>query len=152
MSDLLVKLYELPERTSVANVRLRRAFAAEKTVLSDWIAAQFSRGWADESESAFARLPVSCFLALTENGIAGFACYDATARAFFGPAGVTESERGRGIGTALLLITLHDMRANGYAYAIIGAAGAVDFYKRAVNASEIEGSAPGFYTGLLKEQ
>lgn len=152
MSDLLVKLYELPERTSVENVRLRRAFAAEKTIVADWIAQQFSRGWADECEAAFARSPISCFIALNDDQLVGFACYDATARGFFGPAGVTESARGRGIGKALLLAALHDMRANGYAYAIVGAAGSVEFYKRTVNATEIGGSVPGFYRGLLKER
>ena len=46
-----------------------------------------------------------------------------TAKAFFGPTGVDETYRGKGIGKALLLVCLHDMYAQGYAYGIIGDAG-----------------------------
>lgn len=148
--DLLVKLYELPAKATVDGVRLRRAFSAEKTIVAEWVAQKFSRGWADECQAAFARAPVSCFVAVGDEELLGFACYDATARGFFGPAGVLESARKRGIGRALLLCALHDMRANGYAYAIIGATGATDFYKRSIGAIEIAGSSPGFYAGLLR--
>lgn len=148
--DLLVKLYELPAGRAVENVRLRRAFAAEKTIVANWIAEHFSRGWADECQAAFERLPVSCFVASRDQELLGFACYDATARGFFGPAGIIEWARGRGIGRALLLFALHDMRATGYAYAVIGAAGSAEFYKRSVQATEITGSSPGFYSGLLR--
>ena len=50
----------------------------------------------------------------------GFACYDTTHKNFFGPTGVDAAKRGQGIGTALLLATLHAMREAGYMYAIIG--------------------------------
>jgi len=79
----------------------------------------------------------------------GFACYEATCRNFFGPELVHPERRQRGIGRALLLSALHAMRAEGYAYAIIGWASSVDFYRRAVGAFEIEGSEPGIYPPLL---
>ena len=65
-------------------------------------------------------------IAVRESGddqkeIVGFACYDATCMNFFGPTGVKESERGKGVGKALLLAALHAMKEQGYAYAIIGA-------------------------------
>src|SRR5947209_4013190 len=127
LMDLLVKLYELPAISAAADVAVRRAFAAEKTIVTDWIAQHFSRGWADECETAFTHLPVACFVATdapavasavvgeeggencaeesahdsTQDQLVGFACYNATARAFFGPAGVAESARGRGTGRAL---------------------------------------------------
>jgi len=66
----------------------------------------------------------------------GFACYEATCRNFFGPELVHPERRQRGIGRALLLSALHAMRAEGYAYAIIGWASSVDFYRRAVGAFE----------------
>ncbi len=56
-------------------------------------------------------------------------------KGFFGPTGVDESARGKGIGHALLLKTLLDMRDQGYGYAIIGGAGPVDFYQRSVGAT-----------------
>jgi hypothetical protein len=55
-----------------------------------------------------------------------------------------------GIGTALLLLTLDAMAAEGYAYAIIGAAGPADFYARAVGAVPIAGSTPVIYPNLLR--
>lgn len=152
MPDLLVRLYDLPalEPQPATEPIVRRAFAAEKRLLSAWIATHFSDGWAGEAESAFARQPLSAFLAVRDNQILGFACYDATARGFFGPTGVAAEHRGNGLGRALLLHTLYDMRAAGYAYAIIGAAGQPDFYRKAVNAIEIPESTPGFYRGLIR--
>ena len=77
--------------------------------------------------------------------LCGVACYDAACRNFFGPELVAPDRRGRGIGRALLLSALHAMRADGYAYAIIGWAASVDFYQRAVGAVVIDGSTPGIY-------
>ena len=151
--DLLVKLYALPAPdavTGAADYEVRRAFAAEKGLVRRWIAQRFGDRWASESEAAFARLPISCFVAVAEDQIAGFACYDATTRGFFGPVGVAEEQRRRGIGRALLLATLRDMASHGYAYAIIGAAGSAGFYVRELGAIEIPNSAPGFYRGMLR--
>jgi GNAT superfamily N-acetyltransferase len=153
MSDLLVKLYSLPPTpTGSSGIEVRRAFAAERRLVSDWIAKQFGPGWASECEAAFARLPVACFLALRDRELLGFACYDATARGFFGPTGVSEAERNHGIGTALLSAALHDMAAQGYAYAIIGAVDSMEFYRKHAGAMEIPDSAPGFYRGMLKQE
>lgn len=153
MADLLVRLYDLAaSETDRAQCDVRRAFAAEKRLLLDWVADRFSSAWAAETEAAFARLPVSVFIAVRDEEILGFACYDATARGFFGPTGVASNQRGHGIGRTLLLQTLHDMRAAGYAYAIIGAAGNPEFYRKAVAAIEIPESTPGFYRGLLRKR
>jgi hypothetical protein len=56
-----------------------------------------------------------------------------------------------GIGSALLLATLHDMRSKGYGYAIVGNADNIGFYQ-AVGAVEIEDSTPGFYSGMLRNR
>jgi GNAT superfamily N-acetyltransferase len=152
MPDLLVKLYALPPPISSLSsaVEIRRGFAAEKRLVCDWAATQFGPAWASECEAAFARLPVSCFIAIRDRVLQGFACYDATAPGFFGPTGVAKEERRRGIGSALLSAALTDMAAQGYAYAIIGATDAVAFYRKYTGAIEIPGSDPGFYRGLLK--
>jgi hypothetical protein len=153
---MLVRLYDLPGASArvaalhQAGVDVRRAIAPEKHVVVSWVRQQFGEGWASECEVSFARLPISCFRAQRGQDVLGFACYDATAKAFFGPTGVLESERKQGIGTALLLITLHAMAAEGYAYAIIGGAGPADFYAKAVGAVPIAGSTPGIYAGLLR--
>ena len=49
-----------------------------------------------------------------------------------------------------LIASLWDLWDQGYAYAIIGAAGPVDFYVKTVNATIIPDSAPGIYTDMLE--
>jgi hypothetical protein len=99
---------------------------------------------------AMAHQPPGCLIAVINGRLAGFACYDATARGFFGPTGVAEASRGKGIGLALLFHTLQAMKAQGYAYAIIGAAGPHEFYASAVGAVPIESDREDIYRGLLR--
>ena len=153
--DMLVKLYDLPDsRTASAKLReegieLRRALAPEKHKVIAWVRQTFSEAWASEADVAFARQPVSCFIAIDRRKIVGFACHDATCRNFFGPTGVEAVGRNKGIGAALLFACLEDMRQAGYGYAIIGGVGPAEFYAKTVGAIAIEGSAPGIYRGLL---
>jgi GNAT superfamily N-acetyltransferase len=154
MPDMLVKLYELPDLEPALShcrqrgVVVRGAFAPERPPLLRWIKEHFPF-WIEEVDSTFARLPISCVLALRDRQILGFACYDAIRKNFFGPTGVIDSERGTGIGRTLLLAALHAQKAQGYAYAIIGGVGPADYYTKAVGATLIEGSTPGIYGGLL---
>jgi len=67
----------------------------------------------------------------------------------FGPEGVCVERRKQGIGTALLLACLNAMKSDRYAYAVIGWAGAEEFYAKTVGATVIDGSEPGIYTGTL---
>mgnify|MGYP005844928123 CR=1 FL=1 len=158
MTDMLVRLYALPplepalDGQCAVGIVIRRAIAPEKHHVLNWIRASFGEYWASECDVAFAHVPVGCFLAVTAEGgaLIGFGCYDTTARGFFGPTGVSEAARGRGTGTALLLACLHDMRAQGYGYGIIGGVGPIDFYQRAVGATVIEDSTPGVYAGMLR--
>jgi GNAT superfamily N-acetyltransferase len=155
MPDMLVKLYTLPnwselrDKLTQQSIDIHRAIAPEKHVVASWVRQTFGESWASETEVAFTNHPVSCYIATYDKHILGFACYDATCRNFFGPTGVTESERGRGIGKALLLASLDAMYAAGFGYAIIGAAGPTGFYEKAVGAIAIEDSWPGIYRGML---
>jgi GNAT superfamily N-acetyltransferase len=164
MPDLLVRLYDLPplaplvDAVAAAGFTVRRALATERHVVVEWARAHGSAGWASECEAAFARVPLACFIAVeatpapAPQALVGFACYEATCRDFFGPTAVRPDLRRRGIGRALLLSALHAMRAEGYAYAIIGWADDVDYYRRAVGAVVIEGSRPGIYPPPLSGQ
>lgn len=155
MPDLLVPLYKLPpvadklDTLRAEGIAVRRAHPFDLSRTRRFIARHFTESWADEAEAAFARQPITCWLAVHEKRIIGFACADATARGFFGPTGVDETYRGKGIGAALLLAALHGLREMGYGYGIIGAAGPVEFYVKAVNAIPIPDSWPGVYTDLL---
>ena len=157
MYDMLVKLYELPglaaalEAVSGQGISVRRALAPETPVVMAWIRSNFAAS-AAEVGIACGRLPISCFIAVRGQEILGFACHDATARNFFGPEGVVEAERGRGLGRALLLATLHAQREQGYAYAIVGGVGPAEFYVKTVGATPIAGSTPGIYAGMLRQR
>ena len=153
--DMLVKLYDLPnsqaafERLHESGSTLRRALAPEKHKVVAWVRTTFSEAWASETEVAFSRRPVSCFIAIQGGKIVGFACHDVACRNFFGPTGTETTARNSGIGTALLFACLEDMKQQGFGYAIIGGVGPADFYAKAVGAVPIEGSSPGIYRGLL---
>lgn len=157
MPDMLVKLYKLPplypvlEAVNAQGITVRRGLVPEKSFVIDWVAQHFSILWRNECEIAFTNQPPTCFIALADKQLLGFACHETTHRNFFGPTGVDEEQRGRGIGKALLLACLHDMRAMGYGYAIIGAAGPTEFYRKIVGATEIPESSPGVYEGILRE-
>jgi GNAT superfamily N-acetyltransferase len=155
MSDMLVKLYELPclddalTAAAALGVQLRRALVPEKPRVMTWVQSHFA-AWAPEVEATFARLPVACFIALRDQELLGFACYDGACRNFFGPTAVRDGERGRGIGRALLLSVLHAQRAQGYAYSIIGGVGPADYYVKTVGATLIDGSTAGIYAKRLR--
>lgn len=156
MPDMLVKLYDLPESDKLGKmaelgVNIRPAMTSEKKLICQWICEHFNESWAGEAEAALTRQPVSLFVATIGGKFIGFACYDSTARGFFGPTGVDEKQRGNGVGEALLFKSLQNMRDIGYGYAIIGWAGPVGFYADKVNATVIEGSEPGVYADLITE-
>ncbi|MEM7143987.1 MAG: GNAT family N-acetyltransferase [Verrucomicrobiota bacterium] len=160
MTDLLVKLYELPglepARTIAEkqNYQIRRSITPETSLVVNWIDHHFGITWADEARAAFARQPVSCFVAQskTDSKIAGFACYHSPFLGFFGPTGVEEASRGKGLGTALLLHALHALHDEGFAYAVIGQASSTAFYEKTVGAIAIPNSSPGPYAHMLRNK
>lgn len=157
MSDMLVKLYELKDDWDFLRdqdkigIIIRKPIGPEKHLVIDWVKENFSRAWASETDMAISNKPMSCFIAIIDIKLVGFACYDATALGFFGPTGVKESCRGKGTGKALLMACLLDMKQKGYGYAIIGGVGPAEFYSKAVGAVEIPGSSPGIYRTFLEK-
>jgi ribosomal protein S18 acetylase RimI-like enzyme len=149
--DLLVKLYDLetmldsgnPEKTDLT---VKKALITDKEAILNFIRENFpdAPGWPSECEYALFNNPVSCHIAVKDNALAGFSCYDATAKGFFGPMGVKKEYRRYGIGKRLLRQSLLSMKEAGYAYAVIGwaAEDAVPFYQKTVNAAVIEDSPP----------
>lgn len=142
--DMIVNLTTLDySATPDEGVKLKRAFPADKSRILEFVGKHFSQNWVNETEYALTQNPPACFIATRDGEMIGFACYDASAKGFFGPTGLSESERGRGIGRALLMRTLLAMREAGYGYAIIGWVGdAAKFYEKCAGARYIEGGEP----------
>ena len=154
--DLLIRLFDLPDfsgqldKIERRGIRIRRARADEKVQLVEWVLNLFGPGWAGECEVAFGRQPISCLIATQKGEIIGFACHECSCRDFFGPIGVREDNRKKGIGAALLAESLMAMAAMGYAYAIVGDGGDhKEFYRRVVEVQPISGSTPGIYADPL---
>ncbi|MEM9080187.1 MAG: GNAT family N-acetyltransferase [Verrucomicrobiota bacterium] len=154
---MLVRLYDLPEtaetyeRVAAEGILLRRPNVFETHLVAAWVGEHFSPKWVSEVEAAMGKQPVRCFVATQEKEILGFACYDTTCKAYFGPTGVGEGARGKGVGKALLYKCLEGLRELGYAYGIIGGVGPREFYEKACGAVVIEGSDPGIYVDILPE-
>ena len=124
--DMLVKLYDLPdsraafERLRGQGIQIRRALAAEKHKVAAWVRENFAEGWVSETEIAFGRQPLCCFIAVEQGRIVGFACHDATCRNFFGPTGVEPRARKNGVGTSLLFACLEAEIPPAPAVAVVG--------------------------------
>ncbi len=158
MHDMLVRLVNLRDAYPLVRkcrgdhgVLIRSCRPFELHLLQRWVGENFSPKWVSEATVAMSHYPGSCLIATRQSRIVGFACYDTTARGFFGPMGVSDDLRGCGIGGALLVLGLQRMRDMGYAYAIIGGVGPADFYRKMVGATDIEDSTPGIYSDLLTE-
>ncbi|MBI1277497.1 MAG: GNAT family N-acetyltransferase [Anaerolineaceae bacterium] len=157
MTDMLVKLYALPPmeqeiaRQQENGIAIRRAIAPEKHFVLKWVRENFSEFWASETDVAFGRTPPTVWIAIEDKRLIGFGCYDTTAKGFFGPTGVSDTMRGKGVGKVLTLACLHAMRWDGYGYAIIGAVGPIEFYQKVANAVVIEDSTPSVYKDLLRQ-
>ncbi len=156
-ADMLVKLYDLDDSRSflaeqeTRGITIRKPLGGEKQPVIDWVGKHFGDEWVDETEMAIMSSPKSCFVAIRENRIIGFCCYDATALGFCGPIGVEAPHRGNGTGKALLLTSLLDMKLKGYGYAIIGWVNrdGFGFYRKVAGAVAIADSFPGVYKAYL---
>lgn len=153
MPDMLVKLYDLPtsgdliEKLSLGGISIKRVFPSDIGGIVSFVRENFNDNWAGECRYACVQRPPCCFVAVRDGKVVGFACYDVAAKNFFGPVGVLESERGLGIGKALLLCCLRTMREAGYAYAIIGWVEPpnIAFYQKTAGAVVIPDSFPGAF-------
>lgn len=158
MADMLVNLYDIPdpyaleEKLYGEGIRIKKALAPDRSKVVDFSRKCAYDDYSDEVRAAFCNNPVTCYIAVREKKIIGFACYEATAKNFFGPMAVLDSERKKGIGKALLLRSLVSMRELGYAYAVIGwpAKSAVDFYKKCAGAVMIGEGSSGVYKRMIE--
>lgn len=157
MADMLVKLYHVPkshdieEKLLADGIRIKKALAPDRSKIIEFAKTCAKEDYSDEVTATFSNNPITCYIATKGKKIIGFACYEATAKNFFGPMAVLESERKKGIGKALLLKSLESMQELGYAYAIIGwpAKSAIGFYEKCVDAIMIEEKTSGIYKRMI---
>lgn len=153
--DMIVNIMNLPPMPALPEgVELKRAMGLDRGRILQFIRDNFSDGWAHETETALSCCPSHCVIAVKDEQVIGFACWDATAKGFFGPIGVTEACRGSSVGTALLLRTLAYMRDDGYVYGIIGwVDDAVRFYEKTIGATFIPGGDPAksIYSQMIRK-
>ena len=123
----------LPE---VAPAEVRRATLAGADRVLRFIAREFGDIWRFEAGRAMTRNPATLLFAEQDGEVVGFAAHDVNNRGlgFFGPTGVAKAMRGRGIGRALLLASLADLRRLGYGRVTIPWTDAVDFYRKSCGA------------------
>lgn len=123
-------------RLAAAGWAVRRAGPADEARLVAWVTAIFGELWAWETREALAASPPSAFIAERGGQIGGFACHSVSGLpGTFGPTGTDPAVRGAGLGRALLLRSLADLRELGYAEVEIGWVGPVAFYSRAAGAA-----------------
>ncbi|HEY3418284.1 MAG TPA: GNAT family N-acetyltransferase [Armatimonadota bacterium] len=155
MPDIVCPLFDVPDsrplidQLAAEGIVIRQARPWDRTPLSEFIRTHFSQGWVDEALRAFNQQPISLLLALDEKTIIGFAAYEVTARAYFGPTGVDAAYRGRGIGKALFLEALIGLRHMGYVYGFIGSPGPIDFYLKTTPGLLLPTEWRNIYTGAV---
>ncbi|MDM5154390.1 GNAT family N-acetyltransferase [Bacillus sp. DX1.1] len=136
--DMTVNLigYEKADMND-SNVFMRRATVDDFKELIQFVQLEFGERWIDSVKTGFqSHLEIPIYLAVKNEKIIGFACYDVVRgkKGLFGPMGTSKENRVQGVGAALLHHCLYDMKRIGYEYAIIGQAGPVEFYERMCNA------------------
>ncbi len=142
-SDMIANIANLPEYTVAEGFQIKRVYPTDRERVKACMLAHFSEGWALEADYAMLQDVPKCFIATRNKEICGFACYDATAKGYFGPIGVRDDLRGYGLGKALLLRALHALADEGYGYAIIGWVGSAEhFYRKCVGAEYAPSGTP----------
>jgi mycothiol synthase len=115
---------------------IRRGEARDREPLATGVGERFSELWAWEARAALQLRPAALFLAERGGQIGGFACHSVSGLpGTFGPTGTDEALRGAGLGKALLLRCLADLREQGYERVEIGWVGPVAFYSRVADAA-----------------
>lgn len=126
---------ELVERAAQAGYQLARGDAVDSARLLAFVGRCFSVEWAHEVSRALAGERRAVHVALAGSELVAFAAGDGNNQGlgWFGPAGTLPEHRGRGLGEALLLACLLDMRGQSQA-GVIAWIGPRSFYQRCCGA------------------
>lgn len=115
---------------------VRRARPEDREAFTEYMNRAWTANWRDESLEAFANDPITLFLALKGEAIAGFAAYEVSqCVGGFGPTGVSPEHRGAALGKRVLWACLDALQRTGRAVCEIGWVGPVGFYHRSCGAT-----------------
>ena len=108
------------ESLTRAGITFKTGWQIATTDLLSWVERKFSPFWSNEVEFALKRDSPSVFVASNETGeLLGFATINGLAPGRFGPAGVSDSQRGKGIGTVLLYDAFQALKDQGFPKAVV---------------------------------
>ena len=118
-------------RLAHAGYQLHAATIADLPELAATIARDHSAAWAHEVSRAL-RVGGVFLVRDAERNLAGFAAHDGNnaGLGWFGPAATCPGHQGRGIGAALLVHCLNEIRENGHRRAEIAWNGPAEFYRK----------------------
>jgi len=122
--------------TAAEDAAPRRPSHAEGSRVLAFIEREFGRIWRFEAAKAFDTGLPQIFITEDAGDVTGFAAHDVNNRGlgFFGPTGVANAMRGRGLGCALLRSSLADLRRLGFDRAVIPWTDALPFYDKCCGA------------------
>ena len=135
--DMIVPLKDyIYPNIPLSNIYYRKANKNDIISLKNYVENEFGNRWLDSIENGFLQDDIPIFVALDNEQVVGFACFDVVRkkRGLFGPMGTSYSNRSQGVGYTLLHHCLKEMKMKGYEYAVIGQAGPLEFYEKACNA------------------
>lgn len=122
------------EACIVDGVSIKRASHAERGEILYYLENKWRASVVPEVDLAFNHDPISLFIAREQGEIIGYAAYDVNqAAGSFGPTGVDEDKRGKGIGRLLLRACLYAAHAQGLSQCQIGWVGPAEFYVKNCN-------------------
>ncbi len=144
IGDMIVNLYAKDRWRIDCKYGTRVVFPSDSERVLNFVRKEFpdEKGWLMEINHALHE--GKCVISVIEHEIVGFACYDCTGKGYFGPFGVAEAHRSKGVGTEIFYECLDQMKSCGYGYTIIGWVDdtAKDFYEKEANAWYIPDSEP----------
>ncbi len=110
---------------------VRRASERDRRAVLEFIEEEF-HGWEGEVSTALQNEPPTLFIAEINGRVIAFSAHESNnlGTGWFGPMGTLKSVRGKGIGRALLLRSLYDLKQMGFKHAIIPWVGPVGFYSK----------------------
>jgi mycothiol synthase len=126
---------DIQARLAAEGIICRRLASTEREVFGQWMTvAVYSPGWRYQALRAAEMDPPAVFVAEKDDKFVAFACFDGVRPGWFGPMGTKESVRGSGIGSAILIQCLQDMKARGYGVCTINSVGPLYFYSKVAHA------------------